>query len=277
MKNKSYFIFYILCILCIIYICFFLHVIIHQNQIIYKPTLYNQKRYDILNHTNQTIIIQSTVPLIGWYYHAHPNQKTILFLHGNADLLYRRIYKLNAFSTLKMNYLLFAYRGYHGNQGHPSEEGLYTDAMCAKQWLIHQGIREQDIILYGESLGGSVAIEVARKSHVGGMILESTFTSMKDMIHYHYPYLPIAPFISSQYTNDTKLLQLSKTKKYQIPILFIHGHNDTMVPLHMGKQLFETYHGPKHAYFKHNAGHMMLFTPDVLHVIHVFISQLSCY
>ena len=105
--------------------------------------------------------------------------KPCFFFHGNAGKLDNRIYKLNEFADLDLNYLIFAYRGFSGNKGKPTEIGLYKDAIKAKEWLNQNNIEDKDIVLYGESLGTAVAIETASNNLFAGIILESPFTSME--------------------------------------------------------------------------------------------------
>ena len=104
--------------------------------------------------------------------------KTILFLHGNAGTLENRIYKINHFKDVDVNFLIIAWRGFSGNKGKPSEKGLYEDAKSAIKWLKNKGIKEENIIIYGESLGTGVAVEIAQNKNFAGIILESPFTSM---------------------------------------------------------------------------------------------------
>ena len=94
------------------------------------------------------------IQLLGWFYNNNIEKfKTILLLHGNAGSLENRIYKLNNFKNLNVNFLIVAWRGFSGNKGNPTETGLYIDARSAIKWLNSKGVTEQNIILYGESLG----------------------------------------------------------------------------------------------------------------------------
>ena len=110
----------------------------------------------------------------------------MLFFHGNAGRLDNRIYKLNEISNLDLNYLIVAYRGFSGNAGKPSEFGLYKDANESKKWLNQNGVRDEDIILYGESLGTAIAIDMGQNFRLSGIILESPFTSMTKLAKKYY-------------------------------------------------------------------------------------------
>ena len=125
--------------------------------------------------------------------------KTILFFHGNAGSLENRTYKLNHFKDLKVNFLIIAWRGFSGNKGKPNEIGLYRDAKSAIEWLNLKGITEENIILYGESLGTGVAVEIAQYKNYAGVILESPY-------HFNDKYgKKILSFISSSFLTQGQI------------------------------------------------------------------------
>ena len=129
----------------------------------------------------------------GWFHKKDLTQKkTLVFFHGNAGDLRNRIYKLNLIKDFDINFLIVAYRGFSGNKGKPTELGLYKDARSALNWLTKQNINDDQIIIYGESLGTGVSIEVAQNKKFAGIILESPFTSMVDAGKFYYPYLPVS-------------------------------------------------------------------------------------
>ena len=104
------------------------------------------------------------IELLGWYHNKDlKKHKTILFFHGNAGSLENRIYKLNHFQEMNVNFLIIAWRGFSGNKGKPSEEGLYKDGNSAIKWLIDKGVAEENIVIYGESLGTGVATHLSQK------------------------------------------------------------------------------------------------------------------
>ena len=139
----------------------------------------------------------------------NPKYKTLLFFHGNAGKIDNRIYKLNELSKLDLNYLIFAYRGFSGNDGKPSEKGLYKDARAVKYWLNLNNIKDSEIILYGESLGTAVAVDLAKEFNFSGIILESPFTSMVKLAKKYYPYLPVKLVLKDKYETIRKLDQIN--------------------------------------------------------------------
>ena len=197
------------------------------------------------------------------------NYKTILFLHGNAGSLENRIHKINHFKDMNINFLLVAWRGFSGNKGKPTEKGLYEDARSAVAWLKSKGVKENNIIIYGESLGTGVATEIAQNKNFAGIILESPFTSMIDAGKDKYPYLPVRLLLKDKYESNKKLRNINS------PILIMHGKVDNIVPVRMGKEMYEIANEPKYSYFSEYDDHMMEYNQNLLKVLKDFISSLN--
>ena len=196
-------------------------------------------------------------------------KKTILFFHGNAGTLGDRIYKLNFLGNLDVNFLIIAWRGYSGSSGKPSEFGLYQDAKSALNWLNSKGITDDKIVLYGESLGTSVAIEVGQNRDFAGIILEAPFTSMIDIGQKHYPYLPVKLLLKDKYVNKNKI------RNVKSPVLVMHGKEDKIVPFYMGKKIYDLANEPKFKYFTNHDDHMMNFDENLVNEIHLFLKNLN--
>ena len=180
--------FYITSILALVffYVLLLIIVFFFQGNLLYHPTtdnyLQNQAEREPTEIEKVKITTKDKINLIGWFYNRNLEEfKTILFLHGNAGSLENRTYKLNHFKNLNLNFLIIAWRGFSGNKGKPNEMGLYEDAKSAIKWLKAKGIKEKNIILYGESLGTGVVVEVAQNKNYAGVILESPFTYMVNM------------------------------------------------------------------------------------------------
>ena len=169
---------YIFILVFVIYFVTAVSIYFLQRKLLYHPAVDNYLNEKNLNHKIQKIYVKSDNDLIGWYHKKNKNFKTLLFFHGNAGRLENRIYKLNEISNLDLNYLIVAYRGFSGNAGKPSEFGLYKDANESKKWLNQNGVRNEDIILYGESLGTAIAIDMGQNFNLSGIILEAPFISM---------------------------------------------------------------------------------------------------
>ena len=190
-KNKlvkmNYFVLIFLTFI-IIYFLIVAGVYLFQRNLLYHPKENNYSG-DQLTVSIEKVIVKTkdNIELIAWYHKKNNNYKTILYLHGNAGSLENRIHKINHFKDMDVNFLLLAWRGFNGNRGLPTEKGLYEDGRSAIRWLKSKNIQENNIIIYGESLGTAVAIEIAQNKNFAGVILESPFTSMIDAGKNVYP------------------------------------------------------------------------------------------
>ena len=196
-------------------------------------------------------------------------KKTILFLHGNAGSLENRIYKLNHFENLELNFLIIAWRGFSGNSGKPNERGLYEDAQSSINWLESKGIKEENIILFGESLGTAVAIEIAQNKKFAGIVLESPFTSMVEMGKKYYSFFPVSLLLKDRYES------IKKIKNIHIPVLVMHGKMDNIVPFEMGEKIYNSANSPKFYYFTEYDDHMMDYNKLLLDQLKSFVESLN--
>ena len=242
---------------------------IFQRTFMYHPNVKNTDSTAAqFDYKEVHINSENDIKLKSWFAYANPNNKTILFFHGNAGELSARVYKLNKFHELDLNFLIISWRGFSGNNGKPTEQGLYKDAKNAVGWLEAKGIYKKDIILYGESLGTGVAVELATKDQYSGVILESPYTSMIDMGKRFYPFLPISILQKDKY-NSLKKLNMIKS-----PILVLHGKADTLVPFYMGKKIYDAANEPKYYYFPEFDNHMMTYDENMLKTLSNFLNEI---
>ena len=261
----------ILLILVSIYFFILISTYLFQRSLLYHP-MENNYFGDKLTVSIEKVKIKTrdNIELISWYHSKNLNDyKTILFLHGNAGSLENRIHKINHFKDMNVNFLLVSWRGFSGNEGKPTEKGLYQDADSAVAWLKSKGISENNIIIYGESLGTGVATEIAQNKNFGGIILESPFTSMIDAGKDKYPYLPVRILLKDKYESDKKI------KNIKSPILIMHGKVDNIVPFHMGRKMYELANEPKYFYFSEYDDHMMEYNEKLLKALKDFINSLN--
>ena len=244
---------------------------IFQRNLLYHPTENNYSGDKILVDVEKIKIkTQDNIQLVSWYHKKKLNNyKTILFLHGNAGSLENRIHKINHFKDMNVNFLIVAWRGFSGNKGKPTEKGLYEDARSAVRWLKSNGVGENNIIIYGESLGTGVATEIAQNKNFAGVILESPFTSMIDAGKDKYPYLPVRLLLKDKYESFKKI------KNIKSPVLIMHGKVDNIVPFHMGKKMYELANNPKYYYFSEYDDHMMEYNEKLLKALKDFVSSLN--
>ena len=245
-------------------------VFFNQRNLLYHPFENNYNK-DKANFSYEEIFIPTSNEnnLKAWFHKKDLKQKkTLVFFHGNAGDLRNRIYKLNLIKDFDINFLIVAYRGFSGNKGKPSETGLYEDARNTLDWLVKQGVKEDKIILYGESLGTGVSVEVAQNKKFAGIILESPFTSMVDAGKFYYFYLPVSLLLKDRYETVKKL------KNIKIPILVMHGKKDKIVPFHMGQKVFEKANQPKFSYFPEEDDHMMEYNANLLKALNNFLQSI---
>jgi fermentation-respiration switch protein FrsA (DUF1100 family) len=219
-----------------------------------------------VNIEKVNIKTSDNINLLGWFHKKDLNKfKTIVYFHGNAGTLDNRIHKLNHFKDMDVNFLIIAWRGFSGNEGKPTEEGLYIDGLSAINWITNQGVKEEDVILYGESLGTGIATEIAQNKNFAGVILETPFTSMINAAKNFYPYLPVSILLKDLYENEKKI------KNINIPILIMHGEQDTIVPFKMGKKMYQLANEPKYFYFTKHDNHMMVYDEPMIKTLKNFI------
>jgi len=179
------------------------------------------------------------VRLHGWFIPNHKAGYTIIFAHGNAGNISHRLEKLSILYEMGLAIFIIDYRGYGKSQGTPSEQGFYRDIRGAYDYLVKEKKKEgRDILLYGESLGGVCAIDLAGNVDVGAVITEDTFTSIEDMARIAYPFIP--PFVFS-----SRFDAIHKIKKVNCPKLIIHSTDDEIVPFRLGDKLFQAAGQPK--------------------------------
>lgn len=178
---------------------------------------------------------------------------TLLFLHGNAGNISHRYEIVRDFVKLPVNVLIIDYRGYGKSEGSPSEQGLYTDARAAWDYLTTtRAVPASRIVIFGESLGGAVAIDLASKTNACALVVQSSFTSIADMAAELLPFVP-------SFMLRTKMDSLSKIASVSCPKLFIHSQSDEIVPYKLGRRLFDAAPAPKQFYEVKGAPHNLTF------------------
>ena len=143
--------------------------------------------------------------------------------HGNSFDIGERAYRIKRYNDAGFSTLLVSWRGFSGNKGNPTEEGLYKDARSAVEWLKSNGVYEKDIIIYGESLGTGIATEIAQNSNFAGLVLETPFTSMIDAGKDKYPFLPVKLLLKDKYETEKinkNFSQKVKTEKSSLLVKF---------------------------------------------------------
>jgi len=268
--KKNFFLSIITFIL-LIYLSVLVYLFFFQRNLLYLP---NENNYsgDKLKVDIDEVQIKTpdNINLLGWFHKKDLNKfKTIVYFHGNAGKLENRIHKLNHFKDMDINFLIISWRGFSENSGKPTEQGLYKDGKSAIDWLKNMGLDDKDIILYGESLGTGIAIEIAQNKNFAGLILETPFTSMIDAAKNVYPYIPVGLLLKDRYENDKKI------KNINIPLLVMHGEEDQIIPFKMGKKIYEIANKPKYSYFTKYDNHMMEYDEKLIFALRSFMKSLN--
>ena len=229
-------------VLFITYLAFAAALYIMQPKFLYSPGREVSSTPAELELDFEDVVFKSSdgLNLSGWYVPAKNPMLTLLFCHGNGGNMAHRLGSINIFQNLGLNCFIFDYRGYGDSQGKPSEEGTYMDAMAAYKWLIEEKkIPAKDIIIFGRSLGGTIATQLAGKVETGALIVESAFTSYVDMGKEYYPYMPVRWFARFAYRT------IDYIKNVHCPVLLIYSGNDEIVPYKFGLELYEAANEPK--------------------------------
>jgi len=201
--------------------------------------IYNTPEVISLTFEEVFLVTEDGKNLHGWFMPGDNAGYTVLFLHGNGGNMSHRLEKIALLHNLKLNIFIFDYRGYGKSTGSPSERGLYKDAETAYEYLTKKRkIRDDNIILYGESLGGAVAIDLALTKKIKALITEDTFSSMRDMAKVVYPFIP--GFVISN-----KFDSVSKIRNVPFAKLIIHSVDDEIVPFSLGERLYNEASQPK--------------------------------
>ena len=203
-----------------------------------------------LDYSDLVIETDDGERLHGWWIGARAARVGhLLVCHGNAGNVGDRVLHAALLTAAGFDVLLFDYRGYGRSSGTPGEQGTYRDARAARACLLDRpGIDRSRIFYLGESLGGAVAIELACSHPPAGLVLVSTFTSIRDASRVHYPFIP-APLVPDAYPS------LERIRTLHAPLLVLHGEHDETAPLAHGKALFDAAPRPKRMQVYPGLGH----------------------
>ena len=226
--------------------------VLFEKSLIYHPS----RGHDVsarglgLAHESVSLTAEDGVRLDALLLPAKSSRVTVLFAHGNAGNLSHRLDRVIFLQArIAADVLLFDYRGYGRSEGSPDEEGTYRDARAAYRWLTEvRKVPAERLVLFGESLGSAVALDLAISHACRALVLEAPFTSVPDMARVVLPFFPRS-LVRTQYDN------LGKVGRLRVPLLVLHGDRDEVVPFPQGRRLFEAAPEPKRFYAIPGAGH----------------------
>jgi uncharacterized protein len=262
----------LLFILVSIWLCVYGLIFLFQDKFIYFPDsqLIADPAHINLEFETVSLTTADNIALHGWYIPYPHAKQTLLFFHGNAGNISHRLDSIAIFHQLGLSVLIIDYRGYGLSEGKPGEAGTYLDAETAWNYLINErGLTEQNIIIFGRSLGGGIASWLASKNKPGALVLESTFTSISDMAASIYPYLPV------RWLNRIHYSSIERIDSINCPILVIHSPDDELVPYRFGQAIYAAASQPK-TMFDIRGGHndgFLLSQPEYSQALMNFIGQ----
>ena len=217
-----------------------------ENSLVYPAPRYPEGDWEARHLPHEDVHFTSAdgTKLHGWYVE-HPQPRAVLlYCHGNGEhVAYNDGLLAMLRDDFRVSVFAFDYRGYGRSEGKPFETGILEDAEAAQAWLAERaGIRQQDIVLMGRSIGGGVAVHLAAKNGARGLILESTFSSLPDAAARQFPWLPVGWLMKNRYDSVTKIAG------YKGPLLMSHGDCDTLIPMELSRKLFDAAPGAKEFY-----------------------------
>jgi fermentation-respiration switch protein FrsA (DUF1100 family) len=240
-----------------------------QRQLLYLPDRTRPELAGLakLGVREVTLSTEDGLSLLSWYLPSQPGRPVIGYFHGNGGHIGYRVERLLRFAREGYGVLMLEYRGYGGNPGTPSEAGFYADARAALAFLEREGVAPNRLVLYGESLGSGVAVQLATQHEVAAVILEAPPTSVAEVAQCHFPYVPAARMVTDRFDS------LSRMGMVKAPILVLHGERDRVVPVRYGRALLNAAPEPKEGWFAPEAGHEDLARYGSLDVVVAFIDR----
>ncbi len=241
----------------LVYLALVAFLYFYQRNLLYFPDTVrpNPAEWGVSSYVPVEVQTSDNLTLNAWYFPSSDIKgPVVLFFHGNASHFASRAFKAPVFIEEGIGVLLAEYRGYGGNPGKPTEEGLYKDARSYIKWLEdHQDVKAEQIILYGESLGSGVAVQIATEYDVKAVILEAAFNSALEIAKQTYFFIPVGLLMKDQYRNNEKIGEM------KAPVLFFHGDRDNTTSIKFSKKLFEAANEPKTFVTIPGAGHNDLY------------------
>jgi fermentation-respiration switch protein FrsA (DUF1100 family) len=231
-----------LAILVLFYILLLIVVFVFQRSFLYYPShSYTLLSQTYANKTFQEINVRTAdgLDLKAWYAPATSKRYTIVFFHGNGDDLATAAKDADPYIAAGYGFLVTEYRGYSGLSGKPTEAGLYADGRACIDALMARGVKSDDLLLFGYSLGTGVAAQMAEEFPVGGVMLLAPYLSIPDLAQLKYPYLPAKYIVLDRFENADKI------RKIHAPLLIANGAEDKLIPPAQGRRLYDLASEPR--------------------------------
>ena len=267
-----------LLVLVLFYFAFLLFLYINQRDFLYHPDPKAPDTAILRGVDFETVTVKTSdgIDLNGWYIPAKGEKQTLVVFHGNSGNFGDRVGKLSEYVERGYGVLFTEYRGFAGNSGSPSEQGLYKDARAFMAYIGDKQI--DDIVIYGESIGTGVAVKMAHenarmakgshKNDIKAVVLEAGYSAMSDIAASHYPVFPVKLLLKDKFDARAYIADI------QVPLLMVHGSHDTIIPIEVARQLFDAAQQPKTFLEREGAGHNNLYAHGALEGVLEFIEGL---
>ncbi len=254
-----------------VYALLVVFVYFYQRHLQYFPDKTNPGAPADSNVPEMSVVYVTTsdgVKLLSWF--APPKKKDgkiAVIFHGNAGNIGGRGIKARYFLDRGYGVFLSEYRGFGGNPGNPTEQGLYNDGRAALKWLEEKGYVPGQFVIYGESIGSGVAVQMALETQPRYLILECPFASALEIAKARYSFLPVEFMMHDRYDSVGKIGKVASS------LLIVHGDEDPVVPIDSGKRLFEAANHPKEFCSIAGGGHSDLYDHHAGHIIADWLDQ----
>jgi fermentation-respiration switch protein FrsA (DUF1100 family) len=243
-----------------------------QRALLYRPddTVPDPRAHDVADMMVVRIPVGDGIECLAWWHPPRePGWPVVVYFHGNAGHIGERAFKARAIIDAGFGVLLAGYRYNAGSGGAPSEEALLADGQTAMQYLQDQGYVVEQLVLYGESLGSGIAVALAAGNCVGGLILETPYSSIAEVAQAHYWYTPAKWLIGDRYDS------MARIGRVRAPIMIFHGDADTTIPIGFAKRLLSFAPDPKEAHFLPGGGHSGLYDLGAGRLVLDFLQRLA--
>lgn len=228
-----------------------LYAYMNQRQLMYFPTLERVSPAEVgLANVDEVVLrTNSNLELTSWYGRAEQGQATVLFFHGNGGAIHHRAHRFRDLMEKGYGVFVLGYPGYGGNAGKPAESSFLEASRLSYEYLRAAGVPADSIVIYGQSIGSGVAVQLAASVAASGLILEAPMSSAVDVARTHYPYFLVGFFLQDTYKS------VDYVEGIDMPLLVIHGNNDRVIPITLGRKLFDQAGEPKTFVELEGAGH----------------------
>jgi fermentation-respiration switch protein FrsA (DUF1100 family) len=242
---------------------------IFQRRLLYRPdTVHHIPAASGLDGVEEVILrAPDGVKLIAWQLRPAAGQAVLLYFHGNGGGLSDRVDRIKRFEREGIGMFMPSYRGYAGSEGSPSEAAIIADAQLAYDHLIAKGIRPHEIVVYGESLGTGVAVQLAASRSVAAVILDAPYTSITDIAQQLYPFIPVRLFLKDKFAS------IEHIRNIRAPLLVLHGARDNTIPVAFGQALFAAAAEPKEMHVLDGAGHSDIYLHGAMPFLRQFLAN----